>query len=85
MISDGRINIANGGEIVFFGCYTDAIASHLAFSLKSTRPDIRVTGVNGGVSMERSGYAFTWGSGQWNTFQGDKYVGHSRSKRRSYR
>jgi RHS repeat-associated protein len=85
LIIDGKVNIANGGEIVFFGCYTDSIASHLAYALKDKRADIRVTGAIGSVSMERPGYAFTWGTGEWNSYKGDKYQGHPRSKSRSYR
>jgi hypothetical protein len=85
LIIDGRVNIANGGEIVFFGCFTDAIASHLAYALKDKRADIRVTGAIGSVSMERPGYAYTWGTGEWNTYKGDTYQGHPRSQRRSYR
>jgi hypothetical protein len=79
-----EINIANGGEIVFYGCFTDSIASHLAWHLKDQRPDIKVTGSNGSVSMERSGYAFTWGEWQWNTYAGH-WLGTNGKKRMSYR
>ena len=85
-IVSGEINIANGGEIVFYGCFTDAIASHVAWILGDNgRSDIRVTGSNGSVSMARPGYAFTWGAWQWNTYAGRHWLGTKGKRRMRYR
>lgn len=53
----GDINIAQGGEIRFYGCYTDALASELQWNLThvangaTARPDIRVTGFQGPANL----------------------------------
>ena len=81
-ILDGRINIANGGEIVLFGCNTDAMASHIQFLLKEgKRGDIRVTGSVGQASFENPTYAL----GTFNTYSGNNQWGGSTQGRRSYR
>jgi RHS repeat-associated protein len=92
LILEEKINIATGGEIVLFGCNTDAMASHLASLLgKAGRTDIRVTGASGNVLFYVSPtHAEIDGPGNWNTYQGNgrdvpDWINTSRSKRRSYR
>lgn len=84
-IKQRRINIAEGGEIVFMGCYGDAMASHLQWQLRNDRPDIRVTGASGNVTLANPRYAET-GPGRWNTYSGPNNS-HSDGKttRRGYR
>jgi RHS repeat-associated protein len=82
----GDINIANNGEIIFFGCNTHALASHVQWILKDNgRPDIRVTGVIGNVSLANSNYGQA-GSRGWETFTGrDNNKTVRRGGRRPYR
>jgi hypothetical protein len=84
-ISSGSINIAKGGEIVFFGCNNDAIASHLSYNLTERgRGDIRVTGATGSVSPTRGERSATTNRGySFNTYQNASYVSSTRT--RSYR
>jgi hypothetical protein len=83
-IVDGSINLARNAEITFFGCNSDALASHLSFILNADgRGDIFVTGASGNVyevSPDTAGVDRAW----WNTY---RYGGIYRNtgRRRSYR
>lgn len=68
-IAGESINIARGGEIVFFGCNTDALASHLSSNLAARgRGDIRVTGAVGNTS-EQGRRATTDRGNNFNTYR----------------
>jgi RHS repeat-associated protein len=83
-ILDGRINIANGGEIVLWGCNSDAMASHIQFLLNAgKRGDIRVTGATGKVTLENPTYADA--VGRFNTYTGNNQLTGGTPRRRNYR
>ena len=81
-ILEGKINIANSGEIVLWGCNTDAMASHISWLLTAGgRGDIRVTGVTKNLDM--SNYKYAAADGRFNTYSGNTWTGGPR--RRNYR
>ena len=79
-ILSGSINIAENGEITFWGCSTDAMASHLQWMLKEKRPDIKVTGAVGEVRVDKPVLARP--DHGWNTWTGRD---HTRSWARTRR
>lgn len=75
-IISGNIDLANGGEINFFGYNTYYLADQVSSALSIARPDIRITGTFGSLyeengTLKANGYYdySGWNDGQFYTYQ----------------
>jgi hypothetical protein len=79
--SSPSIKIATGGTIVFFGCNSIALASHLSAELgQAGRGDIKVVGASSQVS-EKNGKPRIDRGATWQTYQAGKMIDQTREMR----
>jgi hypothetical protein len=74
-VKGGRIDLAKGAEINFFGCNTDSLAQELSAALGVIgRGDARVTGATNSVYPKGEIGAAVDHDGRFNTYEGGKFV-----------